>query len=67
MTLTERLAAGILAEHASTATRHAGPCAYCRGPILAGHRYATLLSGKRAHIPCIGDAALADRSSGAGA
>lgn len=53
-TLAERLAAGLLAEGATTASRHAGPCARCQRAILAGDRYAVLPGGKRAHVPCVG-------------
>lgn len=54
-TLEQRLAAGLLAEHAGTATRPGGPCAVCQRAILRGERYAlTVTSGRLAHLPCIG-------------
>jgi hypothetical protein len=46
----------LLAEHAEDAARPAGPCAICRYGILTGERYGRLLSGKLAHLPCIGRA-----------
>jgi hypothetical protein len=53
-TIAERLAAGIIATDAATATRPAGPCAECQKAILAGDRFARLLSGKLAHVSCTG-------------
>lgn len=47
----------LLATGATTATRDAGPCSLCQHAILRGERYATLLSGRLAHAPCIGRAA----------
>jgi len=46
----------LLAEHAQAATRPAGPCAICRRGIATGERLARLLSGKLAHLACIGRA-----------
>lgn len=44
----------LLATDAATAARSAGTCAICRQEIEHGHRYARQLSGRLAHLGCIG-------------
>jgi hypothetical protein len=55
-----------LAEGAATAERPAGPCALCSRGILAGERHARLLTGKLAHLPCIGRATWRRKTTAAG-
>ena len=53
MTTTAQLAAGLLAENASTAMRAAGPCSVCDHAILPGDRFAVAVAdGKLMHVGC---------------
>ena len=45
----------LVAECATTATQHAGPCALCSYAMLRGDRVACLVSsGRWAHVSCLG-------------
>jgi hypothetical protein len=51
----------LLATDAATATTNAGPCRICSRAILRGDRFARLLTGRLAHLGCIGTASFRTR------